>query len=96
MRSTPDVIISKSTTEAQSYNQFSFILKIDFSLSRPQSRSVCRKAVILGDDGESNPMDENRVQGNGFWVGYLCASRAPAVKAGIVVVLHLGKTLLRR
>lgn len=45
----------------KSYNEFSFILKTDFSLSRPQSRSVCRKAVIPGDDGESNPMGENRV-----------------------------------
>lgn len=41
--------------------KFSFILKTDFSLSRPQSRSVCRKAVIPGDDGENNPMGENRV-----------------------------------
>lgn len=59
-------VISKSSTKAQSYSQFSLILKTEFSFPGPQSKSVCRKAVIPGDDGESNPMDENRVQGNGF------------------------------
>lgn len=88
-----DVIISTSTTEAVSYSSpsywkliFSFLgLSLGGFVDKLSFREMMVRAIQW----------VKTVQGSGFWIGYLCASRAPAVKIRVVVILHLRKTLLR-